>query len=390
MTEPDERLLPMDVVRGAAVLGMAVLIGSAIALPSTIQRIPDAAGDGVAGAMVWLASFALLDGKIVGLFAMLFGASTLLVIDRAEMEGGDGFAAQRRRLLWLMPIGAAHYLLVWPGAWLMLLALAGWIALRFAGREPLDLLKWALAFFALQLLISAVMAALAISTRSPEAYSALLEKELLHELVLHRGGYVPLALARLAEAPAHLAASMVRSLFGMLGFMLLGMAMAMGGFFTGQWSREQYARTARHAYLVGLLPVLLLGAWALLSGDPRIAGEVTGVVAFPFAIPIAIGHAALLMLAAMRGGTSQLVKRVAAVGRTALSNYLLCTILLATLAYGFGLGLYGRLDRMSLLGIAIGLSALMLLWSPHWLRLFGAGPGERLWHALRRIGRRAG
>jgi uncharacterized membrane protein YeiB len=36
------------------------------------------------------------------------------------------------------------------------------------------------------------------------------------------------------------------------------------------------------------------------------------------------------------------------------------------------------------LAIGLGLCALMLLWSPHWLRRLGAGPAERLWHALRR------
>lgn len=378
MTGTDDRILALDVVRGAAVLGMPFLLAGAIALPPSIDSFPGLNGENLAASLLWLATFTLLDGKLLGLFAMLFGASALLVIDRAEMEGSDGFAAQRRRLLWLLPLGAVHYLLIWSGDALMLLALAGLILLRFAGREPLDLIKWALIFLALRLAVGAGQAALVFWTSSPADYSALLQNELVHDIALHRSSYGTLALARLAAAAAHLAASVTQVLPEILGFMLLGMAMAMGGFFTGQWSREQYARTVRHAYLVGILPALLLGTWALFSSDPRITGMLVPALAFPFSIPIAIGHAALLMLA----GTGALAGRVAAVGRMALSNYLLCSILLSALAYG--LGLYARLDRIGLLGIAVGLCALMLLWSPHWLRRLGVGPAERLWRGLRR------
>jgi uncharacterized protein len=383
MTDMDDRIFPQDFVRGAAVLAMALLLAGAIALPASIDRFPGLNGENLASSLTWLAQFVLLDGKVVGLFAMLFGASTLLVIDRAEMEGRDGFAAQRLRLLWLLPIGALHYLLFWQGDCLMLLALSGLLVLRFAGREPLDLIKWALAFLALRLAIGAGQAALSYWSISSTGYSALLQNALVHDIALYRSSYGTIALARLADAPAYLATSAMQALPGILTFMLLGMAMAMAGFFTGQWSREQYARTARHAYLVGLPPTLLLGLWGWLSDDPRMAGELVALISVPFSIPVTIGHAALLMLAGTATRPGMILQRVAAVGRTALSNYLLSSMLLTTLAYGYGLGLFARLDRISLLAIGLGLCALMLLWSPHWRRRLGAGPAERLWHVLR-------
>jgi uncharacterized protein len=383
MTDMDDRIFPMDLVRGAAVLAIPLILAGAIALPASIDRFPGLNGESLVASLGWLARFTLLDGKVLGLFAMLFGASTLLVIDRAEMEGRDGFAAQRLRLLWLLPIGALHYLLLWQGDCLMLLALSGLLVLRFAGREPLDLIKWALAFLALRLAIGAGEAALSYWSISSTGYSALLQNALVHDIALYRSSYGTIALARLADAPAYLATSAMQALPGILTFMLLGMAMAMAGFFTGQWSREQYARTARHAYLVGLPPTLLLGLWGWLSDDPRMAGELVALISVPFSIPVTIGHAALLMLAGTATRPGMILQRVAAVGRTALSNYLLSSMLLTTLAYGYGLGLFARLDRISLLAIGLGLCALMLLWSPHWRRRLGAGPAERLWHVLR-------
>jgi uncharacterized protein len=386
MTDMDDRIFPMDFLRGAAVLAIPLLLAGTIALPASIDRFPGLNGESLAASLAWLARFTLLDGKVLGLFAMLFGASTLLVIDRAEMEGRDGFAAQRLRLLWLLPIGALHYLLLWQGDYLMLLALSGLLVLRFAGRDPLDLIKWALAFFVLRLAIGAGQAALSYWSISSTGYSALLRNALVHDIALYRSSYGTIALARLGDAPAHLATSAMQALPEILTFILLGMAMAMAGFFTGQWSREQYARTVRHAYMVGLPPTLMLGLWGWLSDDPRVAGELVPLISIPFSIPVAIGHAALLILAGTAARPGIILQRVAAVGRTALSNYLLSSVLLTTLAYGYGLGLFARLDRISLLAIGLGLCALMLLWSPHWLRRLGAGPAERLWHALRRTG----
>jgi uncharacterized protein len=45
--------------------------------------------------------------------------------------------------------------------------------------------------------------------------------------------------------------------------------------------------------------------------------------------------------------------RLAAVGRMALTNYLLQSILCTTLFYGYGMALFGRVDRVGLWGIVL-------------------------------------
>ena len=136
------RIPAMDVLRGCAVMGILWMNITAFALPQAAYFNP-AAGGALTGGDVafWAVSLIAVDGKMRGLFAMLFGASMLLLIDREEMAGRDGRRAQRVRAGWLLLIGLAHYILLWWGDILMIYAVVGMVALMFAGREPLALVK---------------------------------------------------------------------------------------------------------------------------------------------------------------------------------------------------------------------------------------------------------
>lgn len=390
MTDTDDRILPLDLVRGAAVIGVVLMNVAAIMLPRAIAIFPSlGAGPATASlpdALVWLAGFVLVDGKARALLAMLFGASSLLVVDRAEMDGRDGVAAQRRRLLWLLPIGFAHYALIWSGDILILLAVGGLIALRFAAGEPLDLLKAAFLFFAVQLLIAVMLTVATYVTTASATYDALLQREMVLDIAVHRDGYLPLMMLRIMDLPRVAALLAVHALPETLGFMMLGMAMAKGGFFSGQWSIAQYRSIAVRALLISVPPTLALGLWAMTTHDSRSLDMIGYAASFPFRLPLAIGEAAILVMLSGAGARTWIVRAIAAMGRMALTNYLVSSLIITTLAYGYGAGLYAHAGRVELMGVAIMLVAAMLIWSPRWLARGGRGPAERLWHRLQRIG----
>ena len=77
-----------------------------------------------------------------------------------------------------------------------------------------------------------------------------------------------------------------------------------------------------------------------------------------------------------------LKRRLAAVGRLALTNYLMQTVICTTLFYGWGLGLFDKLDRFALLGVVLMVWIFQLLISPPWLARFRFGPAEWLWRSL--------
>jgi len=66
------------------------------------------------------------------------------------------------------------------------------------------------------------------------------------------------------------------------------------------------------------------------------------------------------------------------VGRMALSNYLLQSVICTTIFYGTGLGLFGRVDRAGQLVFVVGIWAFQLLASRAWLSYFAVGPVEWL------------
>lgn len=387
MTEADDRIAPLDIARGAAIMGVVLMNVVAITLPQTLNIKP-AAGGGIGDALIWLAGFVLVDGKARALLAMLFGASTLLVIDRAEMDGRDGISVQRRRLFWLIPIGLAHYIFLWSGDILMLLGVGGLIALRFVSSEPFDLVKAAFLFFAAQLLLVLFSAASAYWGTTPGGYHALLQREMVLDIGLHREGYGAILMERIMHLPQAASQLVIHALPETMGFMMLGMAMAKGGFFFGQWTPEQYRQSTRRAYLVGIPPMLALGLWAMLTDDPRTQDMIGYAASFPFRIPLTIGHAALLVMAA-EGVQRARLAPVAAVGRLALSNYLLCSLVMTSLAYGYGAGLYAHIGRPGLLGIALLLLTFIVFWSRLWLARVGRGPAEHMWRHMQRLGTKA-
>ena len=81
---------------------------------------------------------------------------------------------------------------------------------------------------------------------------------------------------------------------------------------------------------------------------------------------------------ALRGAT----RPFAAIGQTALSNYLLQTVICTTIFFGHGLGWYGSVDRLGQIGVVAAVWVVQLIASPLWLRRFRFGPAEWILRTL--------
>jgi uncharacterized protein len=99
-------------------------------------------------------------------------------------------------------------------------------------------------------------------------------------------------------------------------------------------------------------------------------------------IIVALGHVGAVMLIVQSGAMEWLMRRLAAVGRMALTNYLTHSLVCTTLFYGYGFGLYGTINRTGLAAIVLAIWTFQLIVSPIWLRYFRFGPAEWLWRSL--------
>lgn len=401
-TSRTDRIATLDGLRGAAVMGILLMNIVAFAMPEAAYFNPEAYGSPrPIDRWVWALNVVLVDGKMRGLFSLLFGASMLLVIGRAEATGENGARVHFRRMAWLLVFGLAHFYLIWWGDILFHYAVVGMVALAFAWHEPKALLRWGALFFLIQMLISAMLFAALASVRheaglpgaDASALAAWQEIEegfgrpgiraIAQDLAIHRGGYADVLRYRLSELATNPLFYLLAGGAETLGLMLFGMAGLKSGFLTGAWPRARYARTALIAYALGVPPMALLTLGAIGSGYDALAIVGLMFAATPLRPVIMLGHAALLLYW-LTGRASALKDRTAAAGRMAFSNYLGTSIVMTTIFYGYGFSLYGDISRAELYLIVLAGWALMLGWSKPWLGRFRYGPLEWLWRSLAR------
>ena len=401
MTGAPDRIASLDIVRGVAVMGILAMNIIAFALPGESYVNPTVLGmDDNGDFASWLLSFVFVDGKMRGLFSFLFGASMLLVIERAEAKGEPAARIHFRRMAWLLFFGLLHFYFIWWGDILVLYAMIGMFAWLLRSQPPRLLVMIGAALVLVQFLqmamLAAMFSAIGAAAAAPDASPALVDAwretqagftlgpaELARELALFRGDYWTLFQHRLAEQWYHPLVGIVMWGAETLGYMLFGMAALKTGFLTGGWEPARYRRVMLIGFGIGI-PLYALLAWIVVRADfsvPAIGATILAgsTAGRPFMI---VATAALILLLTRNGGF--LAERIAAAGRAAFTNYLATSVLMTGLFYGWGFGLYGTLDRAELWLPVVGMWVLMLLWSKPWLDRFRYGPFEWLWRSLAR------
>jgi uncharacterized protein len=99
-------------------------------------------------------------------------------------------------------------------------------------------------------------------------------------------------------------------------------------------------------------------------------------------VGMTLGHAALILLLCKYGVWPALRARLAAVGKTALSNYIAHSVIYGLVFYGYGFNLFDKLQRYQLYYVVLGTWIFSLVWSPIWLKYFRFGPLEWVWRSL--------
>ncbi|MFP4002523.1 MAG: DUF418 domain-containing protein [Alphaproteobacteria bacterium] len=384
------RIQTLDVLRGFAVLGILLLNIWSFALPQFAYSKPNAMGE-LTGAdyWAWFFTYLLGDYKFVTLFSLLFGAGVMLMTGRAEAAGRDAGALHRRRMFWLGVIGALHGYLIWHGDILFIYAVCGFV-IFFIRDWPVRHL-----YLAGLLLIaggSAIAAAqsgfiaswsdqrldefIAAAGGSPETFRDEIENFRSGWLTQMRER-VPLAL--------RIELSVIGTEAGprTVGVMVLGMALMRSGFLAGQAPAAIYAALSLAGFALGL-PLVYSG---IAAGEAR-GWDVYALYGLSHqfnywgSLFVAAGWMGLVLMICRAGRLQAVQRRLGAVGRMALTNYLMQSVLATLIFYGHGLGMFARLGRAELLLVVLGIWAVQLVWSEPWLRYFRFGPVEWLWRGL--------
>jgi uncharacterized protein len=323
-------------------------------------------------------------------------------VRRSDARGTSLAGTYYRRIAWLLVFGLLHAYLLWDGDILVPYALCGFVLYPFRRLRPsVQILLGALVFLS-QVLLAAGLGLLDIGlrevtgpnndrgTEEQREWRRSLEEEILPsrdfeaDIERHHKGYV-------AQFGMRAKDNLSEELSGFVfwsgpragGLMLMGMGLMQLGVFAASRSYRFYSTLAVGGYALGL-PIVGYGIYDQISHDfdPVHQLIIGGHFNYFGSLFVALGHAGLVMLICKAGLLRGLTARLAAVGRMALSNYLMQSILCTTLFEGWGFGLFGRLDRFQLLGVVVSVWLVQLVVSPLWLRYFRFGPMEWLWRSL--------
>jgi uncharacterized protein len=381
-----QRIVALDVLRGVAVLGILGTNIQHFAMFAGTVRDPTLYGN-LDGANFWVyaLTFTFVYQKFLPIFAMLFGTGILLAADRREAAGVDPSRFHYRRMAVLLVIGLCHAYLIWYGDILVAYALSGMVAFQFRRVSPRGLFAMGIALLAASPVIRVLFFILPgmLGAAGGDGGQGI-EQVIANDLEAFRGPWIEQFRTRAAYVLEGQTTGFAVVLFWRAcGLMAIGMGLYKLGVMTGRRSGRFYATLAAVALAIAV-PVTALGltGCVVTNWDNFWLWFLSDQIIYWFGIVMSLGWISIVMLACRRGCRSWLGHSLAAVGRLALTNYLLQSLLCTFLFYGHGLGLYGSVERTGQVAIVAGVWLLQLIISPLWLQYFRFGPAEWVWRIL--------
>ena len=379
----DERITVIDCLRGAALFGIltanmrgfngpvAAYMEPSLMWPSLPDRLAQALVD-------WL-----VQGKFITIFAALFGIGFAIQMDRAAARG-HGVAFYSRRMAVLLVIGLVHSFGLWWGDILVSYAVCGFFLPLFRSRSQRAILWWAhvMYWFMVVLFLGFYVATLFGAPPMPEPEHTLQEAIDIYA----RGTFAQIFVMRASEW--WMVNSFVLFLTRIMGIFLFGLYIWRQGYLapTGRPPGLVEARAAhrpaprprrqparRHRRLGASIPTRC---------------EPTLLTVFLFALQsialpaLSLGYVSTVVLWWQDPAWQRRLMPFSYVGRMALTNYLLQSLICTTIFYSYGLGLYGRVGPFADLFIGIAIYGLQIPFSQWWLSTHRYGPMEWIWRRL--------
>ncbi|MEO1221616.1 MAG: DUF418 domain-containing protein [Pseudomonadota bacterium] len=393
-----DRIETLDFIRGIAVMGILAANIVVFGQPFNAYTYP-AAWIGPTGdpdGWLWVTQFVLVDGKMRGLFTLLFGAGMYLFMERAWARGATA-RLQAWRLFILFLFGYAHFLFFWVGDILAMYALIGLLALTCVGWKASTQLIAGLVGYGFGALVYSVFSFpyFVVNTSLGEAEGM---EELRGELTngieqalasdktvtafKTSGDYLGLLQYRLGDQWYFPLANSAMFFLETLPLMLIGMALYRYGFFSGALNRGRMIMWGWIGLIAGGAITFWIATIAQAADFEYWAANSAFLAWSPIPRLMMVMGLVSLLVAYSPAWTGWLAERVRAAGRAAFTNYLGTSVVMLFVMHGWALGLFAELTRPQLYLVTLLFWVLMLAWSKPWLDRYRYGPLEWLWRCL--------
>ncbi|HEY0732215.1 MAG TPA: DUF418 domain-containing protein [Chitinophagaceae bacterium] len=413
------RITIIDSIRGIALLGILLMNIPFFANPFQYDMNLTLRNE-LSGInyYTWWVVGGFFEGTMRGLFTILFGAGCILLLNRLESREGRINPADiyYRRLMWLLLFGFINaFIFLWPGDILYSYALSGLFLFPFRkmNAKPLFIIgaclfiltsaKDTLNIYSKKYVRVNGEKALAVekqkqtlSPKQEEAKAAWLgmqekikpenlRKEAETEISKMQQDYFGVW-AHLKNVTIWLESQKFYSDFfpDIILLLFIGMALFKWGVLTGERSKRFYWAWLFIGYGLGLtFSYWRMNAFLVSNFDPtRFADAVIVDVYQAKRIMLVMGHLSLVMLLYKYGAVKVVFRWMSKVGQMAFTNYLMQSIFCATIFYGFGFGLYGKLERYEQYYVVGAIWLFQIIFSNIWLQYYRFGPFEWVWRSL--------
>ena len=388
-TQDFERIQVLDLLRGFAIIGMFyVHMGMLPWIDSSILNDPPNINNFFYGI-----GRIFFNTKAVGLFSFLFGFGFALQIAKNKNKMQSFYFVYLRRMLGLLIIGCLIMLLGIRNDVLMLYAIAGIILLLLRNFKNGILIAFAIATTLVYLMVDAI-------NMAPEFFGTVAEPVLTESLdepvvkvvdrmeVFSSYSFIEQVkfnwsdLVKWYIKPYHFLYEIE-----LLGLMIFGMiVMRMG------WLHEIVRFKKLHKKLVvwGFIIGFSLTIIGIIAYNLRLQGGIKGVkwlflnaAYYPIGSwPMQIGYIGAIALLSLHGSRSYILKSISAIGRMALSSFIISYIPYMFICYGWGMGQYGKVSTSVMVFVFFLHSLFLALFSVFWLKRFKYGPVEWAWRSF--------
>lgn len=398
VAESGKRIASLDFIRGLAVMGILAANIIVFGQPMVAYMWPDAflVPSGDPNGWMWALQFVLIDGKMRGLFTLLFGAGLYLFLEKA-WERGSGLGLQARRLAFLLLFGLIHFFFIWKGDILTGYALCGFAALLFVGMTPRgQLVAGLIGYFVGAIAFTSLFAGMYAFDRMEPANEEIAASQVemravktegiadgeIETALISSGDYAGFVAHNFAEHWSDPLTFLLMLVFETLPLILIGMALYRMGLFDGRMPARKVRLWGWISLLFGAVLSAAIAWWAVGEGLTYFGTSLAFIGLARFAsLPMVLGLAALLSLWGA-SASGALAERVSAAGRAAFTNYIGTSVVMLFVFHGWAGGLFGELNRPQLYLVVLATWVLILAWSKPWLDRFRYGPLEWLWRCL--------
>jgi uncharacterized protein len=389
-----ERHALLDILRGFAIFGILMVNMQYFYRPTSLMLVGYTGSADTTGLFSEAFIKFFFEGKFYVLFSMLFGYGFWIFLNKKSNEPGI-IPFYRRRLFILLLIGIAHVVLLWPGDILVYYALFGFILLLFRRKSDRGLVKWAVWLALVPAMLALLMYLMFfLASMNPESKAAF------EDSVLERMGFLTAFTSQATEIYSEGSFSQIVSVrlkeyLMLLPGILFFYPVVLGMFLLGVWSARKGLITRykdhipffRKTLWIGLTSggaaslIYVYSYFSAQMGGTDLASFLAALTHIAGGFFLCLFYVSAIILL-YHNNKLRIGKYLAPVGRMALTNYLLQSVICTTLFLSYGLGLFGQITVLQGILLSILIFGLQIPFSMLWLGHFSYGPAEWLWRSL--------